>query len=50
MFLVAPHVQDVHLAFVGPGDRFEILDARKRFNDPQVLRQVILEDIGLATA
>jgi YD repeat-containing protein len=28
----------------------EILDARKRFNDPQVLRQVILEDIGLATA
>lgn len=25
----------------------EILDALKRFDDPQVLRQVILEDVGL---
>jgi uncharacterized protein YuzE len=25
----------------------EILDALKRFGDPQVLRQVILEDVGL---
>lgn len=24
----------------------EILDALKRFDDPQVLRQVILEDVG----
>lgn len=28
----------------------EILDALKRFNDPKVLRQVILEDVGLARA
>jgi uncharacterized protein YuzE len=28
----------------------EILDAMKRFGDPKVLRQVILEDIGLAGA
>ena len=26
----------------------EILDAMKRFGDPKVLRQVILEDVGLA--
>jgi YD repeat-containing protein len=25
----------------------EILDALKRFEDPQVLRQVVLEDVGL---
>ncbi len=25
----------------------EILDALKRFDDPRVLRQVILEDVGL---
>lgn len=25
----------------------EILDAQKRFDDPQVLRQVILEGVGL---
>lgn len=28
----------------------EILDALKRFDDPKVLRQVILEDVGLARA
>jgi uncharacterized protein YuzE len=28
----------------------EILDAMKRFGDPKVLRQVILEDVGLAGA
>ena len=28
----------------------EILDAMKRFGDPNVLRQVILEDVGLAGA
>jgi YD repeat-containing protein len=28
----------------------EILDALKRFGDPQVLRQVILQDVGLARA
>lgn len=27
----------------------EILDARKRFGDPEVFRRVILEDIALAT-
>lgn len=27
----------------------EILDARKRFGDPDVFRQVVLEDVGLAT-
>jgi len=26
----------------------EILDARKRFGDPQVFRRVVLEDIALA--
>jgi uncharacterized protein YuzE len=26
----------------------EILDAMKRFGDPKVLRQVILEDVGLS--
>lgn len=25
----------------------EVLDALKRFQDPQVLRQIILEDVGL---
>jgi uncharacterized protein YuzE len=28
----------------------EILDAMKRFGDPNVLRQVILEDVGLVGA
>jgi YD repeat-containing protein len=28
----------------------EILDAVKRFGDPQTLRQVILEDVGLVRA
>jgi YD repeat-containing protein len=28
----------------------EILDALKRFGDPQVLRQVILQDVGLVRA
>lgn len=28
----------------------EILDAMKRFGDPKVLRQVILEDVGLVRA
>ena len=28
----------------------EILDALKRFGDPQTLRQVILEDVGLVRA
>jgi uncharacterized protein YuzE len=28
----------------------EILDALKRFDDPKVLRQVVLEDVGLARA
>jgi YD repeat-containing protein len=28
----------------------EVLDALKRFEDPQVLRQIILEDIALARA
>ena len=28
----------------------EVLDALKRFPDPQVLRQIILEDIGLIKA
>ena len=28
----------------------EILDALKRFGDPQTLRQVILEDVGLMRA
>jgi len=28
----------------------EILDALKRFGDPSILRQVILEDVGLARA
>jgi YD repeat-containing protein len=28
----------------------EILDAVKRFGDPGILRQVILEDVGLVTA
>ena len=28
----------------------EILDALKRFGDPRVLRQVILEDVGLVGA
>jgi YD repeat-containing protein len=28
----------------------EILDALQRFRDPRVLRQVILEDIGLSQA
>jgi len=28
----------------------EILDALKRFGSPQVLRQVILEDVGLVRA
>jgi YD repeat-containing protein len=28
----------------------EILDALKRFGDPHVLRQVILEDVGLVGA
>jgi uncharacterized protein YuzE len=28
--------------------RIEILDARKRFGDPEVFRRVILEDITLA--
>ena len=32
----------------GPG--IEILDALKRFGDPQTLRQVILEDVGLVRA
>jgi len=26
----------------------EILDARKRFDDPEVFRKVVLEDIALA--
>jgi len=28
----------------------EILDVLKRFGDPQVLRQVILEDVGMVRA
>jgi YD repeat-containing protein len=28
----------------------EVLDALKRFQDPQVLRQIILEDVGLVQA
>ncbi len=28
----------------------EILDARKRFGDPEVFRRVVLEDIGLGKA
>ncbi|GIV78012.1 MAG: hypothetical protein KatS3mg050_2406 [Litorilinea sp.] len=28
----------------------EILDASKRFGDPEVMRRVILEDVGLARA
>jgi YD repeat-containing protein len=28
----------------------ELLDALKRFKDPQVLRQIILEDVGLVKA
>lgn len=28
----------------------EILDALKRFGDPQVLRRVVLEDVGLVKA
>jgi uncharacterized protein YuzE len=28
----------------------EILDARKRFGDPEVFRRVVLEDIGLGEA
>ncbi len=28
----------------------EILDARKRFGDPDILRRVILEDVGLVQA
>jgi hypothetical protein len=31
-------------AAAGPG--IEILDALKRFGDPQILRRVILEDVG----
>ena len=27
----------------------EILDARKRFGDPEVFRRVVLEDVALAT-
>ena len=28
----------------------EVLDALKRFQDPQVLRQIVLEDVGLVKA
>ena len=28
----------------------EILDAQKRFDNPQALRQVILEDVGLTSS
>ena len=28
----------------------EVLDAQKRFQDPQVLRQIVLEDVGLIQA
>ena len=31
-----------------PPPRIEILDARKRFGDPDVFRRVVLEDISLA--
>ena len=42
--IAADYDAEGHLAGI------EILDALKHFNNPQVLRQVILEDIGLVTA
>ncbi len=42
--IAADYDAEGHLAGI------EILDTLKRFNNPQVLRQVILEDVGLVTA
>ena len=38
----------VDYAADGRMDGIEILDARKRFGDPEVFRRVVLEDVALA--